>query len=58
MSRFANAFGPHRPEALVRSMVVYTPVLVAYFIGLYQLVWEQGLSTLEAALLVITGILA
>jgi diguanylate cyclase (GGDEF)-like protein/PAS domain S-box-containing protein len=43
---------------LVRSMVVYTPVLVAYFIGLYQLVWEQGLSTLEAALLVITGILA
>ena len=43
---------------LVRSMVVYTPVLIAYFIGLYQLVWEEGLSTLEAALLVITGILA
>ena len=27
---------------LVRSMVVYTPVLIAYFIGLYQLVWEEG----------------
>ena len=37
----------HRPDArtvrpLVRSMVVYTPVLIAYFIGLYQLVWEEG----------------
>ena len=44
---------------LVRSMVVYTPVLIAYLIGFYQLVWGGScLSTLEAALLVITGILA
>ena len=44
---------------LVRSMVVYTPVLIAYLIGFYQLVWGgSSLSTLEAALLVITGILA
>ena len=44
---------------LVRSMVVYTPVLIAYLIGFYQLVWGgSSLSTLEAARLVITGILA
>ena len=44
---------------LVRSMVVYTPVLIAYLIGFWQLVWGgSSLSTLEAALLVITGILA
>jgi diguanylate cyclase (GGDEF)-like protein/PAS domain S-box-containing protein len=42
---------------LVRSMVVYTPVLVAYLIGFYQLVWGT-LSVLEMTALVVTGILA
>ena len=42
---------------LVRSMVVYTPVLIAYLIGFYQLVWGE-LSVLEMAALVVTGILA
>jgi diguanylate cyclase (GGDEF)-like protein/PAS domain S-box-containing protein len=42
---------------LVRSMVVYTPVLIAYLIGFYQLVWGT-LSVLEMTALVVTGILA
>ena len=42
---------------LVRSMVVYTPVLIAYLIGFYQLVWGE-LSVLEMTALVVTGILA
>jgi diguanylate cyclase (GGDEF)-like protein/PAS domain S-box-containing protein len=42
---------------LVRSMVVYTPVMVAYLIGFYQLVWGS-LSVLEMLALVLTGILA
>ena len=43
---------------LVRSMVVYTPVLIAYLVGLYQLLWGGGLRTLEMLVLVVTGILA
>ena len=43
---------------LLRSMVVYTPVLIAYIAGFVKLVWGNGLGTLEALALVVTGILA
>ena len=44
---------------LVRSMVVYTPVLIAYLVGFYELVWGVGrLSTLEMLVLVVMGVLA
>ena len=43
---------------LVRSMVVYTPVLIAYMVGFYNLVWGDGLTVLEMLVLVVTGILA
>ncbi len=43
---------------LVRSMVVYTPVLVAYLVGFYKLVWGVRLTVLEMLVLVVTGILA
>ena len=43
---------------LVRSMVVYTPVLIAYLVGFYKLLWGGGLSVLEMLVLVVTGILA
>jgi diguanylate cyclase (GGDEF)-like protein/PAS domain S-box-containing protein len=47
---------PVRP--LVRSMVVYTPVLIAFMFGFAKIVWGDGLRTLEALVLVVTGILA
>jgi len=47
---------PVRP--LVRSMVVYTPVFIAFAIGFSRIVWGGGLRTLEALVLVVTGILA
>jgi diguanylate cyclase (GGDEF)-like protein/PAS domain S-box-containing protein len=50
--------GNRNPRPLLRSMVVYAPVLIAFAVGFSKLVWGPGLRTLEMLALVVTGILA
>jgi diguanylate cyclase (GGDEF)-like protein/PAS domain S-box-containing protein len=51
--------GNRNPRPLLRSMVVYAPVLIAFAVGFGKIVWGPGrLGTLEVLALVVTGILA
>jgi diguanylate cyclase (GGDEF)-like protein/PAS domain S-box-containing protein len=50
--------GTRNSRPLLRSMVVYAPVLIAFAVGFSKIVWGSGLRTLEALVLVVTGILA